>query len=470
MAFVVAAPSSGSGKTILSLVLLAWAKSQGFRSQPFKIGPDYLDAEHLTKVSGSRCRNLDIPLCGFDWVKKSFQGYGGQADFVLVEGVMGLFDGVGASDYGSTASVAKYLDLPVVLVVDASGQAASIAALLNGFCLHDEKLRIAGVVLNKINSKRHLELLTQVLTRSGVRVLGHLPRDSQLTISSKNLGLVPAHELDGFEKRYEGLAFLAERHLDLETFKKLLLSPQACFDPVKSLFENENENFFSQKYSVAIAQDRAFHFRYEEMKECLSCLGVELIPWSPLNDEALPPSVSGLMIPGGFPEEFAELLSTCRRSLNEIRSFYGKFPIYAECGGMMLLGESIYDTEGNNFKLSGILPYSFTKSSLKVGYRKMIGINDTLLIKKNELLVGHEFHRWHLVSSPNPLNDSSDQYLDAKSSSLFKPWKMSGYLQLEEEEGFSNCLLHASWVHLHWASNIKLAKRWRKSLELVITQ
>ncbi|HJL69220.1 MAG TPA: AAA family ATPase, partial [Prochlorococcaceae cyanobacterium Gl_MAG_24] len=169
MACVIAAPASGTGKTLLSLVLTAWARSRGLSLQPFKVGPDYLDPQQLTVASEKPCRNLDLLLCGPDWVKESFHCFGGSADLALVEGVMGLFDGIGTSELGSTAAVARHLGLPVVLVVDASGQAGSIAALVKGFRDHDRQLKLAGVVLNRINSNRHKELLKEVLSSIGIK-------------------------------------------------------------------------------------------------------------------------------------------------------------------------------------------------------------------------------------------------------------------------------------------------------------
>ena len=182
MAAVIAAPASGSGKTLLSLALLSWAQQNGRRIQAFKVGPDYLDAQLLSQASGQACRNLDLNLCGETWVRQAFHGYGGASELTLVEGVMGLFDGIGSSTTGSTADVARLLDLPVVLVLDAGGQAASLGAIVRGFRDHDPQLRIAGVVLNKVSSPRHRELLADVLERMEVPLLGCLPRSEALAL------------------------------------------------------------------------------------------------------------------------------------------------------------------------------------------------------------------------------------------------------------------------------------------------
>ena len=201
MAVVIAAPSSGSGKTLLSLVLLAWARCRGRTIQPFKVGPDYLDPQLLGATAGRSCRNLDLTLCGEAWVRRAFHGYARDTDLALVEGVMGLFDGVGCSQDGSTAAVTQQLNLPVVLVVDASGQAASLAAVVKGFRDHDPRLRFAGVVLNRVRSERHQHLLREVLASIDMPLLGCLPQHPALDLPSRHLGLAPAHELLQQERR-----------------------------------------------------------------------------------------------------------------------------------------------------------------------------------------------------------------------------------------------------------------------------
>ena len=211
MAVVIAAPASGSGKTLASLALLAWARRRGLSIQGFKVGPDYLDPQLISAVSGRPCRNLDITLCGEGWVQRAFHGYGGGHDLALIEGVMGLFDGVGNSEEGSTAAVARHLQQPVVLVVDAGGQAASLAALVRGFRDHDPDLSIAGVILNRVSTERHQQLLEDVLGRIGMPVLGCLPRCDALALPSRT-STGPAHELASIEN-----ASTAGRHWQRNT-------------------------------------------------------------------------------------------------------------------------------------------------------------------------------------------------------------------------------------------------------------
>ncbi|HJN33553.1 MAG TPA: cobyrinate a,c-diamide synthase, partial [Prochlorococcus sp.] len=380
MACVIAAPASGTGKTLLSLTLTAWARSRDLSLQPFKVGPDYLDPQQLTVASGRPCRNLDLLLCGPDWVRNSFHGFGASADLALVEGVMGLFDGVGTSQKGSTAAVARHLELPVVLVVDASGQAGSLAALVKGFRDHDPKLTLAGVVLNRVNSNRHKELLKEVLSGIEVKVLGCLPRDPELSLPSRHLGLAPAHELEELEARLEAWSALAETHLDLTSFKTLLRAPTSARDPILALLGDKRIQSPQQLRPVAVAQDDAFHFRYPETKECLEALGMPVLPWKPLEDEPLPAQAKGVILPGGFPEQHAERLSQCARSMQELRAWYGRRPIYAECGGMLLLGESLTDLDGCSHPMAGLLPFQAKKGTLKVGYRTLKAIKDGLIV------------------------------------------------------------------------------------------
>ncbi|HGY5535888.1 MAG TPA: cobyrinate a,c-diamide synthase [Prochlorococcus sp.] len=471
MACVIAAPASGTGKTLLSLVLTAWARSRGLSLQPFKVGPDYLDPQQLTVASEKPCRNLDLLLCGPDWVKESFHCFGGSADLALVEGVMGLFDGIGTSELGSTAAVARHLGLPVVLVVDASGQAGSIAALVKGFRDHDRQLKLAGVVLNRVNSNRHKELLKEVLSSIGIKVLGCLPRQPELSLPSRHLGLAPAHELERLEARLKAWSHLAETHLDLKSFKTLLQAPAWTRNPIDALLNEEKKRKPPlQPRPVAVAQDEAFHFRYPETKECLEILGMPVLPWRPLNDEPLPAQAEGVILPGGFPEQYAARLSQCNRSMAELRAWYGRRPIYAECGGMLLLGQSLTDLEGQAHPMTGLLPFHAKKGTLQVGYRSLHVKEDSLVVRNGDQLMGHEFHRWELHRTSTA--DHSKSHTDCKReiNKPKPPWQVEGWRLQQHPEGWSHRTLHASWVHLHWASCSMISHRWRAALEAEATQ
>ena len=451
MAVVIAAPASGSGKTLLSLLLLAWARACGHSIQPFKVGPDYLDPQLLSATAGRSCRNLDLNLCGDGWVQRAFHGYAKGADLALVEGVMGLFDGIGCSQEGSTAAVAHKLGLPVVLVVDAGGQAASLAAVVKGFRDHDPRLQIAGVVLNRVSTDRHRELLSAVLDSIDMPLLGCLPRHDALDLPSRHLGLAPAHELQQQALRQQHWVDLAQQHLDLERGRPLLTAPAAGEDPLAAIAPPPGSEL-----PVAVASDAAFHFRYTETEELLQHLGMPVLPWSPLADEPLPQNARGLIIPGGFPEQHAAQLSSCRRSLHQLATWAEQRPIYAECGGMLLLGESLTDLEGRQHAMAGLLPFQARRGQLQVGYRQLTPQQDGLLVRCGEPLRGHEFHRWMLQNRRGPRVPTA-------------LWEIEGWRRDREPEGWGTRMIHASWVHLHWASSSTICSRWRAALEAAPT-
>tara|TARA_Y100001968_G_C19430864_1_gene756956 strand:- start:71 stop:1486 length:1416 start_codon:yes stop_codon:yes gene_type:complete len=466
MACVISAPSSGSGKTLLSILLASWAIDNEITLQSFKAGPDYLDSELLSNISGRNCRNLDLTLSGLDWVKNTFHGFGSLCDLTVIEGVMGLFDGIGTSSKGSTAELAKELQLPVILVIDASGQAASIAALVEGFKNKDHSINIAGVVINKINSSRHKELLEEVLVSIGIKMLGSIPNNQQLKIKTSPLGLAPSHEIRNLKDRISIWSSFAEKNLDMKILRGLMKSPSYKQNPLEILGNKIESKPNSATYKVAIAEDNAFHFRYPETKEFLEIIGIKTLPWSPLANEEIPEDINGIILPGGFPENYAEQLSVSKRSLDSLKTHHGETPIYAECGGMLILGQSLDDINNKNYKMAGILPFHATKGSLKVGYRKIRGTKSSLIVREGDKLIGHEFHRWKLE---RPIENTVEieknpNYNNKQNSSFSSPWRVGGWRIKEENEGWSNEMIHASWIHLHWPSNLELIKRWKRSI------
>ena len=447
MACVISAISSNSGKTLLSLLLISWLKSINKTVQTFKVGPDYLDPQQLTAVSKKACRNLDLILSGESWVKENFNYFGGLTDYSFVEGVMGLFDGIGSSSKGSTAELAKILSLPVVLIVDARGKAASLAALINGFKEHDKELKIAGVVLNNVQTPRHEKILLEVLDQINIKSLGSLPSCKDLYLPARNLGLAPAHEILDLEIKIKKWASIAKDHLNIESFRTLLLSPESNKKTINLLQKKKSEVF----HPIAIAEDEAFHFRYQETKELLEGNGMPTITWKPLENEQIPKEAKGLIIPGGFPEQHANQLSNSTISLNSIKMFSKKFPIYAECGGMMLLGKSIFDLEGREHAMAGILPFKAKKGNLKIGYREATTKNNSPITTPGNKLIGHEFHRWEIIN-------------ESYNSSINKLWDIKGWNMEIKNEGFCNHLIHASWIHLHWASSPLILENWKRSV------
>ena len=231
-------------------------------------------------------------------------------------------------------------------------------------------------------------------------------------------------------------------------------SPQKVIKTVhlNNIIEKRNGSILRQ-YPVAIAQDKAFHFRYPETKEYLEAMGMPLINWQPTENQPIPTQAKALIIPGGFPELFAEEISDSTKSLESIRAFFGKRPIYAECGGMLLLGEFLTDIEGKKFPMCKLLPFNATKDKLKVGYRKLKSIQNSLILNKGDTLVGHEFHYWKINPTQNKFHKD-----------IVPPWEVNGWKLTQKEEGWSNNLLHASWIHLHWPTASNVLDLWLKSI------
>ena len=464
MSCLIAAPSSGSGKTLLSLCLLALARRRGATVQPFKVGPDYLDPQLLAAVAGRPCRNLDPLLCGEAWLRRSFHGFGSRAERVLVEGVMGLFDGRGPSSEGSSAAVAALLDLPVVLVVEASRQAGSLAALVRGFRDHGPpSVRLAGVVLNRVATPRHRALLAEALSAIGVPLLGALPPHPALELPSRHLGLHAPHELADLAQRQELWADLAERHLDLEQLWPLLeppAPPADGLDPIRWRLASGDggspeTTAPAAARPVAVARDAAFHFLYPEAEELLRAVGLAPIPWSPLADEPLPPDCRAVLLPGGYPELHARTLAGSQRSLAALRQAARQgVPLVAECGGLLLLGQSLADAEGTPHRMAGVLPFTARRGPLSLGYREAMVQSDGLLVRRGERLIGHEFHRWQL----EPLPEATPPAAAAGAAGTVLPlaappglWQLDGWGCPSRSEGWTTPTVHASWLHLHWA-------------------
>jgi cobyrinic acid a,c-diamide synthase len=470
VACLIAAPSSGSGKTLLSLMLTALACRRGQSLQPFKVGPDYLDPQLLGRVAGRPCRNLDTLLCGPAWVRRSFAWHAGRADLALVEGVMGLFDGRGASSEGSSAEVAALLDLPVVLVVEASRQAGSLAALVRGFRDHGPPpVRLAGVVLNKVGSDRHRALLAEALAAIAVPLLGVLPPAEVLDLPSRHLGLLSAAELDDLPQRLPHWAALAEAHLDLERLWPLLepvpsLVPGGPWpggpadDPVPWLLQQAGALLsplpspLPEPVPVAIASDRAFQFCYPEVSELLCALGAQPRPWSPLADEPLPADTRAVLLPGGYPELAAAELAAASRAIGSLRQAVAQgIPLLAECGGLLLLGQALADADGRWHPMAGLLPFRAARGSLSLGYRQTLSRVDGLLTRAGERRWGHEFHRWQLEpwAPPEPPPVAASPGL----------WQLEGWGCSPREEGWTAPNVHASWLHLHWAGCPEIPRR-----------
>ena len=428
MPLVIAGERSGVGKTTVTLALLAYLSQQGYSVQSFKVGPDYIDPMFHTAVTERPCRNLDPVLTSEAYVRSCFNRHCQGVDLALVEGVMGLFDGIrrgNENDFASTAHIARLLDLPVLLVIDCSRLSGSVAALAHGYLDFDPRVKMAGVVLNRVGSDRHLELLQEALEPLPLPILGVIRRQDELTIPDRHLGLVPTGEIDGLTAVFDRLAQLAQT-FNWQSLLPLLKtnSPQqpAALIPPPSV-------------QIAVARDRAFNFYYEDNLDLLKELGAELVFWSPLEDD-LPAGSRGLYLGGGFPEVFAQTLSQNRQALDSVRSrIRAGMPTYAECGGLMYLCEQLVDFTDKSWPMVGVLPTTTVmKSRLTLGYRRVTALIDSVLLPAGTTVWGHEFHRSGLTIHPH--------------SPLFNV--RGSAAKALPDEGWCLHSLHASYLHLHF--------------------
>jgi cobyrinic acid a,c-diamide synthase len=439
MSLIIAADRSGVGKTTVTLALLAALRRHSSHVQSFKVGPDYIDPMFHRHVTDRPCRNLDPVLTSESYVQHCFAQNTQDAEYALVEGVMGLFDGAtGSHDFASTAHVARLLNVPVLLILNCASLARSIAAIAHGYRTFDPRIQIAGLVLNRVGSDRHLELLKAALEPLNLPILGVLRRQEEIALPDRHLGLVPTGELDHLQPILDRLADLGETCFDWER-----LTPWLQCTPGKT--EGKRQKV-KGNVRLAIAHDSAFNFYYADNLELLEQLGAELCYWSPLNDSGLPENVQGLYFGGGFPEVFAAQLfqnGAARRAVKT--AIEAGIPTYAECGGLMYLCEQITDFEGRDYPMVGIFPTTAAMGKrLTLGYRQATVLQNTPLMKVGDCLWGHEFHRSSLVDEPaSPLY----QLQGYDSQILFKP------------EGWQRYQVHASYTHLHFGAQPEFLTR-----------
>ena len=438
---IIAGTHSGVGKTTFTLGLLHALRRRGLTVQPFKVGPDFIDPGHHSRVAGRVSRNLDGWMLSREANLEIFRPQSRDVDVVVVEGVMGLFDGfAGDSEDGSTAQMAKWLGLPVLLVVDARSMARSAAALVQGFATFDPDLPFLGIVFNRIAGPRHREYLEAALTQvPGVRCFGALPRENDLAIPERHLGLTTTedHPLD--MAYLDRLADLLETNLDLDGLMAALPAlPLPLTAPLTGA---------KPEIRLGVAKDPAFCFYYPENLELLAHFGAELVFFSPLSDRTLPPDLDGLYLGGGYPELFAERLAANRVMLQAVgQAAQAGLPIYAECGGLMYLSQEISTKEGQTFPMAGVLPLRVRMlPRLKaLGYREVTLFADTLLGPAGTQARGHEFHYSEIVSGAD---------------GLAQVYRLTARRPGEEtEEGFIINNVLASYVHLHFASNPDLPR------------
>ncbi len=488
---IIAGDRSGTGKTTVTMAVLSALRAQGTAVQAFKVGPDYIDPMFHRAITGRSSHNLDPVLTSEAYVQETFQRHCATTSYAVVEGVMGLFDGAGGTDWASTAHIARLLGCPVLLVVDCARLSRSLAAIVYGYKTLDPRVNIAGVVLNRVGSDRHLAMLKAAIASIQVPVLGVLRRDDAVELPDRHLGLVPTDELSDLPERFRHLAALGQRCFNWERLEALFKQPPVCGPPNPPIlgdlpilrdltgiparsrqlnsrrslnfsalgdfdvdspqyWGDRGDNVSGPAIRIGIARDRAFNFYYEDNLEILANLEAELVPFSPLTDTTLPPDLSGLYLGGGFPEMFASALSQnvpMRRAIAQ--QLVMGLPTYAECGGLMYLCQDLVDFEGRSWPMVGAIPATTQMTGkLTLGYRRVTAKQTSPLTRLGQQFWGHEFHRSKLAPTPpEPL------------------YELASYPLLGEEatalpaEGWGSKSIHASYVHVHWGSQPELPRR-----------
>ena len=439
-AVVVAAPASGSGKTTVATGLMGALRRAGHTVAPFKVGPDFIDPGYHALATGWPGRNLDSVLVGDELIGPLYRHGSAGADIAIVEGVMGLFDGRidphgGGIARGSTAHVAGILGAPVVLVVDARGQSHSVAALLHGFTTFDSTVRIVGVILNRVGSPRHADVLRQACEHAGVPVLGVIPRADELAVPSRHLGLVTAVEHGRLAHRaIDAMTELVASHVDLGAVVRAASSRVDAppWDPNVA-------QPVAEGVTVAVAAGKAFSFGYPEHAELLRAAGADVVAFDPLTDP-LPERTAGVVLPGGFPEEFGPELSAnhvVRQQLNALA--LAGAPVHAECAGLTYLVEEL-----DGQPMCGVLAGSarFT-DRLTLGYRDAVAPTDSSLHVAGSRVAGHEFHRT-AVTFAKPYEPA---------------WAFRGNDASPATDGAIHGGVHAAYLHTHAAAHPEAASR-----------
>ena len=385
---ILAAPGSGSGKTTITLGLLRLLLNAGQQPQAYKAGPDYIDSQYHSLASRSQCHNLDIWAMRPKFISQLISHLG-KNRINVVEGVMGLFDGA-TTHSGSTADLAHYSGWPVILIIDASHQSHSIAALAEGFIHHREDIKINGLILNKVGSSRHKKMLLDALAPLNIPIVGAIPRNPDLQRPSRHLGLQQAHEDKQIETFIDKTAEHLKQHLDIN-----LLSKLATTSPLPAQVDEDLKSIPPPGQHVAIARDAAFSFLYAHFVTSWQQQGCHLSYFSPMNDEKPHTDSDAIFLPGGYPELHLPALEDAQNFKRElVNAQKASKTIYAECGGHMVLGQSIIGEDENEYSMAGLLPHkvSFARPKLQLGYRRLTLACETVLGKTATRFSGHEFH------------------------------------------------------------------------------
>jgi cobyrinic acid a,c-diamide synthase len=444
---VIAGTSSGAGKTTVACGLIGALRARGLRVQGFKVGPDYIDPSHHALASARPGRNLDAFLSGPELIAPLVRHGSQGADIAVIEGVMGLFDGAsGRGELASTAHVAKLLQAPVLLVLDAAAMARSAAAIVHGYRTFDPDVNVAGVIFNRVGSDHHEQLLREAVAPLGVPVLGALRRDERIVTPERHLGLVPAGEREAGAR--EALGALAEamgRYTDVEGIERIA---RGAPELAGASWSARSPDAPAAGARIALAGGPAFSFHYEENLELLRGAGAELLPFDPLSDEALPADAGALLLAGGFPEVYGAELEANGSLRTEVAAFAASGrPVLAECGGLLYLCAEL-----DGHEMCGALPARARMTDrLALGYREASAASATPWLATGERVRGHEFH----YTQVEPVQASAEQELAAA-------WTLSARGS-ERAEGFARGGVQASYLHVHWAAHPELAARFAQA-------
>lgn len=436
---VIAAPASGHGKTTVATGLMAALAARGLQVSGHKVGPDYIDPGYHAMATGRPGRNLDPFMVGEQRIVPLLLHGAADADVAVIEGVMGLFDGrLGTDGEASTAHVAALTSTPVIVVVDISHASRTHAAVVAGLAQFDPDVQIAGVILNKARTARHADEVCAALVRTGIPVLGVLPRDAGVEMPSRHLGLVPAAERAESAATLARLADVVAAHVDLdevlEIARRAAVLDAAAWNPTAEVTTPS-----SAGPVVAMAGGRAFTFRYAETEELLRAAGCDIVEFDPLTDHELPAGTAGIYLGGGFPEVHAPELSANASLMTSVRAAIAAgIPTVAECAGLTYLCATLDGTAA----VGAVAAAAAMTPRLTLGYRTAVAPGDTLLTRAGEQVTGHEFHRTRVTPS-------------AGDSEIFTAaWDLQS-----APEGFATASMHASYLHVHWAGHPQLAQR-----------
>ncbi len=432
--FLISSTSSGSGKTSITIALISALKKLSYKVYPFKVGPDFIDPGYLTIASGNITKNLDSWMLSKDYNHNLFYSiFSDEKTFGVVEGVMGLFDGFsGTSDDGSTSQIAKWLNIPVILIIDAKSMARSVAAVINGFLNFDKSLKIKGIILNKVGSLKHLKYLKDAIEKyCNVELLGYFLKDDFPELSSRHLGLITVEDNPEFKNKIDKFGEIALNRIDFDKLFKISYFETPKIE--KNLFKFPKR----KKIKIGIAKDNAFCFYYWDNFKILEMYGAEISFFSPIKDSSIPQECDILYFGGGYPELYAKELSENKSMIESIKKFFKSNKIiYAECGGFIYLLNGV-KIDGNYYEFVGIFNDTaiLDKKLRSLGYREITLSKDCPFGKKGLKARGHEFHYSYLENNGKYLNPVYENSL--------------GYIE-------KNTI--GSYVHIHFGSNLKFAE------------